>query len=195
MRMKIFLVAVFFMMFLAMPPLSKGYIITTSLRINDTSSTVHIPGEVEKSTAVQQSGAYATPDSFYVASYRNNILKGLVFNGDLAYSIGFTSGSNYHYINLSQDLSNSRVFLTFSRGDWNNIENRMETINRGEFLQKISPTFGYSLGLKYKNQIILTYSDIDIQGNLILGKGLHTVSIESNRTSSGKKIVVSRDLT
>jgi hypothetical protein len=66
----------------------------------------------------------------------------------------------------------------------------MLLIEEGSFLSKISPSFSYGLGAKNPVKMVLNYSDIDIQGIFIFRQGVHEITVESNKTASGKKIII-----
>ena len=99
------------------------------------------------------------------------------------------SGSGSHFIEIEQNLTNSRVFLVSTQGDWNAIDNRISLIEAGRFLSQISPSFAFPLGGLYPIRLLLKYSNIDIDGDFILGKGQHRLVIENKGVSGGKPVV------
>jgi parallel beta-helix repeat protein len=170
---------------IAIIPLS----IQVKLVLNNTSSKVYIPGVGEKTFSGLTSSTYLTPDHFYLASYLNNVLISLVFSFEKPVSIFTGKTSNTYSLGMDQKFSNSRVFLVFSKGDWRTIDKRMEMIEKGEFLSKVSPSFAFGLGKQYPIRVALEYNDIAINGSLTVGRGYHKITIENIGESEGKVIL------
>jgi hypothetical protein len=69
------------------------------------------------------------------------------------------------------------------------IGSRIGLIEAGSFLSQISPSFAFPLGGLYPIRLLLKYPNIDLEGNLILGKGQHRIVIENKGVSGGKPVV------
>ncbi len=162
------------------------------LVLNNTDSTVYIPGvgEVDSSTLIEN--VYNNPPHYYLASQLDNAVSGLVFSMRIprVLSVGRNATAQTHYLSIDQDLESSRVFLVFTEGGWRVIETRMALIEAGRFLTNILPSFSYGLGNRYSLDLALGYMDIDLRGNMRLRKGTHKIVIENNGTSGGKPVVV-----
>jgi parallel beta-helix repeat protein len=164
-----------------------------SLSINNTSNTVYIPvyGMGEKTAGSLGTGAtYANQSHNYLASYNTTSLSALA--AQRANSLFAGNTTSYHTLKMDQDLSNPKILLAFAKGDWKTIDNRIGIIESGEFFLKISPSFAFGLGVYHPIKMILNYTDIDIENNLILNKGLNKLALESNSTTSAKRLIIKR---
>jgi|GEM_PF-5964810 len=162
------------------------------LLMNDTwdSARVYIPGEGEKTFAqlgVMSPYSDSSPPHYYIASYSNNVLASLVVSPDNPLSISASTGSGNFELGTSQKFSNALVFLVFSKGSWRQVDNRMDVIEKGEFLSQISPSFSYGLGVKYPLKIVLGYDNLDINDTLSVGRGYSRISVE-NKGVTGNKV-------
>ncbi len=167
--------------------------LNVKLILNQTNNTVYIPGVGEVPSASVNYHSSIAP-SYYLASYFRNVVSALVFSSRMPRIISAGSDTNTHYIALDQDVENSRLFLVFSIGDNKVIHNRLASIEAGEFLTNILPSFSYGLGKKHSTALALDYDDIDLDGRLAFRKGSHRIVVENNGSSSGKtKIVIIRD--
>jgi hypothetical protein len=162
------------------------------LVINNTNNIVYIPGVGEANSSTLSKQIHGRPPHYYLASYLNNVVSGLVFSAQIPRNIevGSNASANTHYLALEQDMEKSRVFLVFTLGNWREIETRMAMIEAGRFMTNIMPSFSYGLGNKYSLDLALGYADIDLQGRLRLLKGSHKIVLENNGTSGGKPVVV-----
>ena len=182
---KFILISALLTIFLAAPHAS-AYTLNVRLTINNTDNTVYIPG-VGAQSSDGISGEYTSPPHFYLASYSGGFLNGLAAKSGQRLAVG--SGSDYHFLKIDQDLTNSRVFLTSTQGDWSAIDNRISLIETGKFLSQVSPSFAFPLGGLYPVTLLLKYQNIDLAGDLVLGKGQHRLVIENKGLSSGKPVV------
>lgn len=163
--------------------------ITVNVNLNTTSGTVHIPGTGDMA-AGQQSRMVSDPSSFYISSYINGIVYGLVF----AYqqplyimTLPFTGG---HTIRMAADSGNSNVLLAFTQGSWDVIEERMPLIEAGNFFGYMYPSFSYGLGKDNDVKILLDYGEAyDVDSGLILNPGSHSLSVEHMGTQDGKQVI------
>ncbi|NIO20643.1 MAG: hypothetical protein GTN76_07865 [Candidatus Aenigmarchaeota archaeon] len=154
------------------------------------SASIYIPGAGEKTfTQLGQISPYTdvNPPHYYLASYMNNILTSLVVSPDNPLSIHASTGSGNYEMRTDQRFQNSVVFLVFSRGDWRQVNQRIDMIEKGEFLSQISPTFSYGLGNKYPLKIVLSYDNVDINDTLSVGRGYSRLAIE-NKGATGDKV-------
>jgi hypothetical protein len=182
---KFLLVTILLTIFLTVPNAS-AYVLSVRVNINNTVNTVYIPGVGElPSSGI--SGEYSNPPHFYLASYSGGFLNGLAAKNGEKLVVG--SGSDSHFIEIEQELNSSRVYLTTTQGDWHAIENRISLIETGRFLSQISPSFAFPLGGLYPITLLLKYTNIDIAGDIILGKGQHRLVIENTGVSGGKPVV------
>ena len=143
------------------------------LRINNTDHTV-----------------YESPEHSFIASYLAGLLVGLV-GGSGSTLTG--SGTGYHMIGFEQALGEP-VFLAFSQGDWQAIDERMGDIERGEFLDYVSPSFAFGLGTWHPLKVALSYTGIDIEGGLAVSKGIYKLVIENKGQSGGRPLVNVRNI-
>ncbi|MFH1978195.1 MAG: hypothetical protein ABIJ92_02630, partial [Candidatus Aenigmatarchaeota archaeon] len=156
------------------------------LNINNTNALVYVPGTgVLNSNDLGTGLNYTNHTRSYVASYSGDVLTGLVASSVEKLTASNTAG--YHSIGIQRNMTHTKILLPFTRGDWGGIENRMNLIESGDFFLEITPTFGFGLGLKYPIKLLLKYSDVNIQNDLILNKGIHKLAIESNK--SGTKAI------
>lgn len=175
---KLFILFAFLMLFIP----ANAYEFQVKLNINNTESIVYIPGIGEINASDIADAVYTNPLHFYTASYLNNLMTGLVSYSRNPISIAISKSADTHSIQISQNLTNSNIFLVFTKGNWNTIENRIGLIESFKFLSKISPSFSFGLGLAYPIKLILKYSGINIENNLVIQKGLHRLSIKNTGT-------------
>lgn len=161
-----------------------------NLTINNTVNQVYIPGIGIVSSGGITSSTFTEPDHFYLTSYLNNNMKSLIFSQQNPISMSVKDNDSHHFFSVDQNLSNSQVFLVFTKGSNDNIQNRMELIESGKFMKEISPSFSYGLGTLNPINLVIDYSDIDIYGNLTLRKGVHEITLESNKTSTQKILII-----
>ncbi|MBL7160872.1 MAG: hypothetical protein ISS93_03425 [Candidatus Aenigmarchaeota archaeon] len=187
-----------FLIPLAAMGLSQGQPSAHSMQINLTlntiEGTIYVPGSGEDVAGNPHSTSPTSPPHFYLAHYSNNTLTGLVFSQEIPLSISSRTDTDNTYLSLEQNLTHSQAFLVFTSGDYEAIDNRMELIEKGTFLQEISPSFSFSLGTKNPVKLLLNYTSIDIQGNFTFRKGYHEITLESNRTGTRKILVINETL-
>ena len=159
------------------------------LVINNTSSKVYLPeaGEMNSSDADSME---TNPSHFFASTYAGDVLSALVFSGAVPVFVSASSSASTHTITLEQNMENSRAFLAFTRGGWKQIDERMQSIETGSFLSNPRPSFSYGLGRKAVLGLVLSYSAIDLIGNLNLHKGTQRIVFENNGTSGGKPSIV-----
>ncbi|MBI4020604.1 MAG: hypothetical protein HY369_00005, partial [Candidatus Aenigmarchaeota archaeon] len=101
-----------------------------------------------------------------------------------------SANATHHFLTLNQNLSNSQVFLVFTKGDQATVANRIPLIEAGTFLREISPSFAYPLGGPSPIMLLLRYPDIDLRGNLAFRQGTHEITLTSNSTGGSKIVLV-----
>jgi len=148
------------------------------LTINNTSNLVHVPGTGDLS-ASGISVSTSSPGDYYLASYGGGTLYGLVFFYRIPRSISASSTASNHTLEINASMRNSNIFLTFTRGDWNDISKRVDLIRAGTFLMAPMPSFGYGLATKSFITIMAKYADIDISGLFSFGRGGHQLALKS----------------
>ncbi|MFH1172035.1 MAG: LamG domain-containing protein, partial [Nanoarchaeota archaeon] len=163
------------------------------LYLNATTHIVYVPGTGELNASdLGGETNYSSPTHYYIASHLNNVVSGLV-NYEGTFRKFYTENTTInHMIGLSQDFTNSKVFLAFTNGDWKRFEQQTTNLERKTFLNFVSPSFAYGLGLYLPIKILLEYSDIDIQGDQIIRKGYHEITLESNATGTQKALAIKR---
>lgn len=172
---------------------SPFYTLQVTLQVNETND-VFIPGVGETTHASLPTATYTSPPDFYLATYINNRLKGLIFSQQNPVSIKVSKNTTHQFFTVDQNLSNSQVLIAFTTGDYVTIKNRMPLIKDASFLSEISPSFSFPLGTKSPLKLYLSYSDIDIRGNFIFLQGLHEVTLESNKTNGNKILIINETI-
>jgi hypothetical protein len=160
------------------------------LTLNNTQNTIYIPG-IGETTPSAGTGTYTSPPHYYLASYRTNNMKALVFSQQIPISLQVSYNSSHHFLTLNQNITNSQTLLSFTRGGYKEIDNRISLVEEGSFFSKISPSFSHTLGSINPIKIVLNYTNIDIQNTLILRRGVHEIAFESNKTNNNNIILVS----
>ncbi|MEE9406094.1 MAG: Ig domain-containing protein, partial [Candidatus Aenigmarchaeota archaeon] len=165
---------------------------TVTLTLNNTSNMVYVPG-VGARPASQFSTIWSNPPRYYLASYSDNILYGLVFAYQNPGFLMFSRDSSSHSMSINMDKKNALTFLTFTKGDWRNIEEKMGLIESYEFLNRVSPSFGYGLGLFQNLKALLDYnSTLVMDKDAILNPGSHSMIVEYVRDEGGRPVIAIR---
>jgi hypothetical protein len=161
--------------------------VTVSLTMDNTQATVHIPGEGDI-PADELSTKYTRPSHWYLASYLNDVLHGMVLAYGTPSYLETSKGSSSHTIRLSSDMD-SRILLIFTEGDWRALDNRISMIEAGEFLSKVSPSFSYGLGFFHPVKAVVELQGVDILNDLILSPGTNEISIEYPQIMAGRPVL------
>jgi hypothetical protein len=170
--------------------------VTMRVRIflsNTNTSKVYIPGYGEHNASDLNDTEYTSGLSdYYIVSYENNVLSGLVFSHQKFTSVSTNKSADYseYTLGMDQELSNSRVFLVFSKGDWNVVNKRMDLIESGTFLSNIAPSFSYGLGSKVKFKVAIEYDNIDVLNDTSAARGYYRF-VFGNEGLSGSKVGLS----
>ncbi len=166
--------------------------VTVSLTINNTSNMVYVPGAGAK-PASQWGTVWNNPPHYYFASYSGSLLYGLVFAYQNPGFLRFSSTESSHTMSISMDKENSLALLAFTKGDWRNIEEKMGLIESYEFLKKVSPSFGYGLGLFQELKALLDYNNtLDIEDDIMLNPGSHSMIVEYVRDENSRPVIAVR---
>lgn len=160
---------------------------TVRVTINNTDNRVFIPGVGERDSRDLGDITLYNPPHFYLASYLNNVLTGLVAaKGE--YIRAYNSTAN-HTLEITQEIQRSRIFLVFSEGDYRNIDKNIGLIEQEDFLSQISPSFAYGLGVLSPIKVVLEYPDIDLVGGFSLRRGDYKLLINYQGVSGNKPVV------
>ncbi len=172
---------------------AQAYTIQFNLILNNTNNKVYVPGVGEIASASITNTSYTSPQSHYLTSHLNNVLRAMIYYQRSPTAIVINrSGTSSHTLGITQDLTNSKTFLVFTQGDWSAVNNRIDSIEKGTFLTNIAPSFAYGLGVKYPIKLLLEYSDIDLQSTLLFQAGTYELELESNKTDSNKALIIRR---
>ncbi len=153
------------------------------------SENVYIPGKGIMSVSAISDAMSTNPPHWFISSFAGGVLRSLVFAGNSPGQLTYNGTPSYHTISLSQDLMNSKALLAFTGGNWEAIGRRMGAIEQGTFLMEPMPSFAGGMGLNYVIKMILEYTDIDFAGDLIFGRGEHTINFE-NAGLNGSNVVI-----
>lgn len=123
---------------------------------------------------------YNSAEHPFIASYLAGLLVGLAGGSGSQY---VQEGTDWHVIGFERSLDEP-VYLAFTQGDWQAIDQRMGDIESGDFMDYVSPSFAFGLGSYHPLTVALRYTGIDIEGGLTISKGIYKLVIE-NRGSSG----------
>jgi hypothetical protein len=159
------------------------------LTLNNTENKVYIPGVGEVLSNSLGAETYTNPTHYYLVSYLNNVLYGLVFHRENPISISISNTSENHTLTLTQEITNSEIFLVFTKGDWKVINNRISMIEAGNFLNHFSPSFSFGLGSIVAMKILLSYQEFELQPRLILQRGYYKIMAEYTGNSGGKPMI------
>jgi len=158
------------------------------LVLNDTLTKTYVPGSGEKTFGDLAYAYYPAPEQYYIASYANDSLYGLVFQNNEPLGVLVDKGASNFTIGLDLKYPNSITFLVASKGDWKAINNRIAVVNSSRFLQYSEPTFSFGLGDKYPMSVVLRYDDMDILGRRMdVGRGSSQIAIR-HEGLSGQEI-------
>ena len=158
------------------------------LTINSTANTVYIPDTGEKSFS-QLSTQTFTPATYYIASYGGGTVQALVYSQKVPVSLKTQRTDSSHTLTLNQQLSGSQALILFTKGDYNTVESKIGSIST--LLSRSSPAFGQPAPAEKTGiTVLLNYSAIDIQGNLILHRGVNRLVIQSNKSGSQLAVIV-----
>lgn len=166
--------------------------LTVKLSFNHSDNLVYVPVWGERTKTLPYTYQWGNPLDWYLASYLNGAVYGIVFMEDAPTLLDLRSTQTSHSIAMTQGFNGSRAALVFSRGDWKTIDERMDLIRSGRFMEEVSPTFGFGFGVHHPIKMVLEYTALDLVGDLILRLGNYDLVFEYNQTVSGiPQIVVS----
>ncbi len=160
------------------------------LVLNNTGANFYIPGVGETSFSDLPENTYQNPPHFFLASEEGGMLASLVHSYRFPLSMATEKDASTYGFRMSQNLTGSRVFLVFSEGGWRKTDNRMDMIERGEFLENPYPSFSYGMGNEHVLKVMLAFSKIDIEpGDKVLQSGYYKMIVENEGRSGGKDSV------
>lgn len=151
------------------------------LVLNSTSDTIYIPssGVGEKTFSELTTTEYSTPEHYYIASSSDDALKAVVLSQLNPVSVFTERGSDTYAFGTNQHFSNSMVFVVFSKGGWEDINNRMDSIEKDEFLSYSEPSFGFGIGKENPIKLVLVYENIDLNKTMKIGRGYNRIVVEN----------------
>jgi len=165
--------------------------LTVSISLNNTNNMVYVASSGVGPTNSSELGSgteYSSLTYGYAASYSaQSALVGIVGYDAIFVNVSNTTGA--HTMEMNQNIT-ERFLLAVTFGDWETVENRMPSIERRDFLQEISPSFSYGIGMLYSIKMIVNCSGIDIQNNLILNPGRHRMLLDYNETDSSYRPIM-----
>ena len=190
--MKIALVFIFCILFACIVlPFAQAYSVQYRLKIANTENTVYIPGNGTTSSKDWSSEYFfASAPHKYIASYNNtNILNALVSAYGQTHSLMVDGDGNEHSIGLNMSIYSSKALLVFTSGDWKNIEDDIQNVEKGHFFEFIQPSFSYGNGLYLPVKIILNLTKFDITGNETFRLGSFSL-IATNKGITANRTVI-----
>lgn len=149
------------------------------LRLNDTQNSVYVPGTGVVNANSLGSQEYTSPGHYWLASYLNDVLYGLVWSGGTRHSVYAGNTSSNHTLMLNQSLTGSGVLLAFTSGDWKVINKHIENIENGVFFSYMLPSFAHGLGGTNTIAILLELNRIHPLYSYIFGKGRYQLDIRN----------------
>ncbi|MCD6590477.1 MAG: right-handed parallel beta-helix repeat-containing protein [Candidatus Aenigmarchaeota archaeon] len=162
---------------------SLSLTLQVKLVLNNSEASIYVPGYGEVSKNNQ---TYTNPKYYYIVSYMQNILTGLLLKSNNPVSL-FTDTQDTNYaIAIDTQMPNSMIFVIFSEGNWVTVNRRISLINRGEFLKYPKPTFAFGLGT-YEVDFVIPLGNVS--GRAILHKGEHKISIKHGGVTQGKVLI------
>ncbi|NOX71967.1 MAG: hypothetical protein GXO64_04710 [Candidatus Micrarchaeota archaeon] len=166
-----------------------------TMTLTNTDATVYIPGQGEVAAGSMNSATYTTLPHYYVCSYENDALTGLVYYLKTPYSVSVSSSTSTYSMTTNQSFERSMVFAVFSKGSYKKIENMIGIVEAKTFLDKPKPSFGFGLGKGYDIRMYLAYDLVDLVGQRgVFNKGERRVVVSNNGTVSNKATITMRGL-
>ena len=176
------------MVFLMSAGLVQAQTLNVKLTINNVQNDVYMPGTGEiASDSLGPGTTYSNLDHFYIASYFNNLLYALV--GRTGNNVRASNDLTSHNITFNQNLQGSKVFLGFTKGDYNNIESVISSIEDGTFFLEIAPSFSFGIGYLNPVKVLLAYTDINLTGDVRLHSGFRKLTVSNMGFMNGKPVV------
>jgi len=160
--------------------------LSIKLVLNSTEDSIYIPGEGEKTFQTLSTQEYTNPSHYYLASYSNEILKAVVFSQLSPVSILTEKGSDTYALGIKQRFSNSMVFLTFSKGNWRVVNNKINLIEKGEFLSSEEPSFSFGVGSGSILKVFIEYENLKINKTMKIWRGYNKIVVENKGVSDDK---------
>ncbi len=172
---------------------SAEHSLQVTMILNNTGATLYIPGPGSVTAGSLTPATYTNPNHFYVCSYDSSSLTGLVHQLYNPRSITINKTINTYSMSINQSFNRSMVFAVFSKGDWRRIDNVINLIELGGFLERPTPTFGFGLGKLYDIEMYLKYDTIDFVGDrTVFNKGERMAIASNNGTVPGKASIIFR---
>jgi len=178
------------------PLVEAQYSAQIRLILNNTENTVYIPGnDTSDSGDWGSENLFTSPAHNYIASYNNtNILSGLVSVSDQTHSVIVDGNGSLHKIGLNVSLTNSRILLPFTSGDWKTVEDDILNIETGAFFGFMQPSFSYGVGLYLPLKIMLNLTMFNITGTESFRMGRQRLVTTNNGVVSNKTVIDVRSI-
>ncbi|MEM0360555.1 MAG: LamG domain-containing protein [Candidatus Diapherotrites archaeon] len=159
-------------------------------------SRVRIPGFVvdqNMQSTVSQSLSQSTNIDFACFSL-NSLALGLISTGSTYWADitnVFPSTFNIYLQQSRREDIDNEFFLAFTSGNCSIFESQKGYVRSGEFLKRVNPAFGVPTTAIYTLTLGLDYygSNVDINGNLGLGPGSHSLLIKNQGTANEKVVI------
>jgi hypothetical protein len=178
-------------MLMLLPQPAAATTIQFRLVMNNTAATFYVPGSGEYVFSSLPAQAYTSPEHFYLASYLGDVLIANVYYYQSPASVFVEKTANTYTLGTNMNLSNSIALLVFTQGNsWRVIDNRMELIGKGRFMEELLPSFSFGLGEKQSIGAMVGFSSIDITSKgMILEPGYYRLMVENKGEAGGKDLV------
>ncbi|MBN2101662.1 MAG: hypothetical protein JW716_02205 [Candidatus Aenigmarchaeota archaeon] len=164
-----------------------------TLKMNNEKAWVYLPGHTPQKISSLTIGSFTNVMHYYVCSYddadyNQTLLSGLAHQLYTPHSIIVdTDGASYYTMTMNQSFNRSMVYAVFSRGDYRRFDSVIDYIEKGVFMDKPEPSFGFGLGKLHDIKMYITYDTIDLIGNrMALSKGEKMLMVSNNGTISNK---------
>lgn len=160
-----------------------------TLYVSGTDSKVYIPGLGESEASSAYSTILTYPPYPFISSHFNGSLRSLTAVHGTKLAVLADNTTINHSITMIEDMSQSKILLAHTKGDWDTVMRMMPFVTAGTFLDKFSPSFAYGLGKAAIVSIMLTYDTIDLTKTGVYNKGNVRIYTQNVGESDGKVLV------
>jgi hypothetical protein len=159
--------------------------------MNNTAATFYVPGSGEYVFSSLPAQAYTSPEHFYLASYLGDMLVANIYYYQSPLSVFVEKTAGTYTLGTDMNLSNSIALLVFTQGNsWRVVDNRIDSIEKGSFMEELLPSFSFGLGEKQSIGAMIEFSGIDITSkNMIFDRGYYRFFVENKGEAGGKDLV------
>ncbi len=170
-----------------------------TMKMNNEKAWIYLPGHTPQKISSLTTGSFTNVRHYYVCSYddadyNQTLLSGLAHQLYTPHSIIVdTDGASYYTMTMNQSFNKSMVYAVFSRGDYKRFDGVIDYIEKGAFLGRPEPSFGFGLGKLYDIKMYINYDTIDFIGNRVsLSKGEKMMIVSNNGTISNRAGLIFR---